>query len=52
MPYVYDPVASVAMLELGPLTSINGCDPQLAPVAISLRLIATHPPEHPAPDPV
>ena len=38
---MYEPEASVAILEPGPLRSINGCEPQLAPVAINFRLIAT-----------
>src|SRR5580692_2322335 len=43
--YVYDPAVPTWMLESGPLTSISGCDPQLAPVAISFRLIETRPPD-------
>src|SRR6185369_11648354 len=40
---VYEPAPSVAIRDAGPLISISGCEPQLFPCAISLRLIPTTP---------
>ena len=42
---VYEPEVPEEMPDPGALMSINGCDPQLFPCAISFRLIPTRLPD-------